>query len=275
MEPHGLITTTPIADSVWQLTDVFEFRAYLVVGSARAALVDTMGGAGDIRATAGAITSLPVVALLTHCHYDHVGGSYLLDDVRLPIGEKGKWATVQDHAPRAREQALHDGLIAEDDLWAPAAGRAPHCTDVREGDVLDLGGLTLEAVALPGHTRGSMGYLCPERGLLFSGDAVTPIMCLFFEDSLSIAAYRETLRKMEGLDFDAFWTGHHDVGFSKDALAEFDRAAAYAERDERGMDWVHGLLTEYSGTLHVAPEYQLADVDSPGFRAVIGPYVPR
>jgi len=268
-ESRRLIEARAIAESVWQLTDVFDFRAYLVVGNARAALVDTMGGAGDVRASVSKITRLPLCTLLTHCHYDHVGGAYLLDDVRLPTGEAPAWDVVENHSERAHAQAIEMGVVGEDALWATSSRHRPQCARVAEGDVIDLGHLTLHAVALPGHTAGSMGYLCPERHLLFSGDAVTPIMCLFFENSLSIAAYRTTLAKMETLDFDAFWTGHHGVGFPRASLAGFDRVAAFAERDEHGMKWVHGLLTEYEGTLHVPPEYQLADADSPDFRALI------
>ena len=40
-----LILTRHIAKGVWQLTDPFENRAYVVAGRERALLVDTMAGA--------------------------------------------------------------------------------------------------------------------------------------------------------------------------------------------------------------------------------------
>lgn len=39
-----LISARPIAEGVWQLTDPFENRAYVVAGRERALLVDAMAG---------------------------------------------------------------------------------------------------------------------------------------------------------------------------------------------------------------------------------------
>jgi glyoxylase-like metal-dependent hydrolase (beta-lactamase superfamily II) len=40
------------------------------------------------------------------------------------------------------------------------------------GQKIDLGGVTLKAYSLPGHTIGSMVFISPEKRLLFTGDAV-------------------------------------------------------------------------------------------------------
>jgi len=149
----------------------------------------------------------------------------------------------------------------------------PSVQEVAEGDCFDLGGLVVEAILLLGHTPGSIGYMVHERRVLLSGDAVTPIMCLFFEESQGIDAYRATLAKMGTLDFDRFYTGHHDVGFAKESLASFDACAAYA-LTARGVPWRHTMLPEFVGTVYLPP-CDTTDVDSPDFRALIGPYVPR
>lgn len=47
-------------------------------------------------------------------------------------------------------------------------------------EVFDLGQLECFVIPLPGHTKGSIGILIPDLRLLLSGDALTPIMCLFF-----------------------------------------------------------------------------------------------
>lgn len=103
-------------------------------------------------------------------------------------------------APRGRAPGRRRGgnaLLAAAP-WAFDEGARPRVTHVSEGDELDLGGRRLVCVALPGHTVGSVGYLCPGLGVLLSGDAVTPIMCLCFEESLPVAAWRATLAKMGG-----------------------------------------------------------------------------
>ena len=110
--------------------------------------------------------------------------------------------------------------------------------------------------------------LVEDCGVLFSGDAVTPIMCLFFEDSLSIQEWRDkTLARMADLPFEHFYTGHHDHAFVKDDLPSFDAAGAYALAD-RGMEWQHNRLHEFRGIIHLCPS-ETFDADSVDFRAVI------
>lgn len=274
-----LFRTRQIAGGVWQLSDVMGCRAYLVCGQRRAALVDAMGGLGDPRLAVRSLTALPVTVLLTHHHYDHVSGAYFFSDVRLPAGEGGCWDEEAALGRTVRDQAVDEGLLPGASPWFLADGARPNCEDIREGDVIDLGGLTLEAVGLSGHTAHSMGYLVRERRLLLSGDAVTPIMCLFFDDSLPVSAWRETLCRMGGLPFDEFWTGHHGCGFSRESLAEWDEMAGWVlgERDgrtPRGIDWMETRLPQFTGTVYLF-DNGVVDVDSPRFRALIGPHVPH
>ncbi len=146
-------------------------------------------------------------------------------------------------------------------------GGRPRVSHVGEGDALDLGGRTVDVVELAGHTVGSVGYLVRDAGLLLSGDAVTPVMCLCFAESLTLDAWRQTLAKMAGLDFREFWTGHHGVPFGKDSLEGFAAAADFAE-DDRGHEWHHSIVPGWEGTIHLVPN-GVWSPDSPDFRAVI------
>lgn len=265
-----------IERDIWEIVDVADCHCYLARGSKRAVLIDSCLGVGDLRSCVQELAGdLPVTVLLTHRHYDHVAGSYLYDDVHLPEGEG-------EHPEMAEEQnALRVKILAEKgriDAGTHCAmrnGRRPDFQPVREGDIFDLGGIAIEAVSLPGHTDHSMGYLVRQRKLLLSGDAVTPIMCLFFPESLLIADWKNTLRKMERLDFDTFRTGHHSHAFSKEDIAGFERLADYALGATDWMEWMHSFLPGYTGSLYVSPGSTITDVDSPHFRALIGPYRPR
>ncbi|MBR3158839.1 MAG: MBL fold metallo-hydrolase [Atopobiaceae bacterium] len=262
-----------IEQGIYQITDVLDNRAYIVAGEQSAVLIDTCGGYGDLRAFVQGILSLPLTVLLTHSHYDHIGGAYFYDEVRMSPLEGDRWNEEAQNARTTYPQLLENGTFDETTPWALRDGRRPRVLEVGEGDVFDLGGTTVEAIALPGHTPGSMGYLVRERRVLLSGDAVTPIMCLFFKESLGIGTYRQTLAKMAELPFDRFYTGHHDVSFPRTSLPSFDACAEYALTD-RGSTWRHTLLPDFMGTIHFAP-CDTTDVDGPKFRALIGPYVPR
>jgi hydroxyacylglutathione hydrolase len=69
--------------------------SYLVVGSQRALLFDTGPGLRDIRKVVATLTALPIVALPSHLHFDHVGNLYRFEDVALP------------DLPTLREQSHH------------------------------------------------------------------------------------------------------------------------------------------------------------------------
>ncbi len=270
---RALYRTDKVEPGIWQITDVLDDRAYLVVGQHEALLVDTTMGYGNLLTAVREITNLPLTVVLTHNHYDHSGGAGWFDEVLWPSDELALAERETERAMRVYDRLVGNAELDGSVPFALRDGESPRTSIVQEGDVFDLGGEMVEAVALPGHTTGSMGYVVQGQQVLLSGDAVTPIMCLFLEESLDIAAYRKTLAKMAGMDFQRFYTGHHDVPFAKESLASFDACAEFASKD-LGMPWRHTMLPEYVGTVHLAP-CETEDVDSPDFRALIGPYVPR
>ena len=232
-----------------------------------------MEGVGDLRAEVERITSLPVTVLLTHHHHDHVGGAYSFEKVGISAVDDGFWETEEDAEARIREQLRERFELPEGTFFSTAEGARPRTWHVAEGYELDLGGETVRAVALPGHTRGSMGYVVEGERVLLSGDAVTPCMTLFYDDSTSVDEWVQTLGKMEGLDVDSIMTGHYDHEFVPADLAGWRELALWA-KDDRGMRWQNISLPELRGCLHVMSEDGV-DPDSPEFRALIERPKPR
>lgn len=263
-------TTALVEDGLYRIVDVLGNHCYLVLGSKRALLVDSCGGIGNLRTCIDELTDLPVTIALTHGHDDHLSGAYWYEEALLSPLDGGDhcWDLVEDHSSRIFDQLRDEGLIDEGTPFALRDGKRPRELPVVDGDSFSLGGRTVRAVALPGHTEGSMGYLVEDLGVLLSGDAVTPIMCLFFDESLPIQGWRDkTLARMAELPFARFYTGHHDHAFHKDDLPSFDAAAEYALTD-RGMVWEHNRLHEFRGIIHLCP-CDTFDADSVDFRAVI------
>lgn len=259
-----------IGDGLHRIVDALGNHCYLVVGERRALLVDSCGGIGNLRACVEDLTSLPVTVALTHGHEDHMMGSYWFDEACISPLDGGAqcWQLAEEHTNRIVGQVTEEGIVGADTPLALRDGSRPRELPVKDGDLFDLGNRVVRAVALPGHTAGSMGYLVDDCGVLLSGDAVTPIMCLFFDDSLSIQEWREqTLARMAALPFDVFYTGHHDHAFARDVLESFDVAGEYALGD-RGMQWEHNRLHEFRGIIHLCP-CDTFDADSVDFRAVI------
>lgn len=262
-----VIQTEQMVEGLWRLTSPLGEACYLVEGTDRAALVDAMGGLGDLPAViASIIGDKPFDVLLTHRHEDHVGGAYWLDEVWINEAEADCWDMCEKCMPIVEAQ-LPKIDIPNDTPYAIRDGKRPAVHFIAEGEVFDLGGRSLEAIALPGHTVGSLGFMCPELKCLFSGDAVTPIMCLCFEESLELADWQATLAKIEQLPIEAFYTGHHAHAFTKADLTSFNEAAEFSKTD-RGHAWHHGYIPGWQGTIHFCP-CPTQDVDSVDFRATI------
>lgn len=274
------LTIEAIEPRIWRICDPLGFIAHVVVGEKGLALIDTTIGMGDLRAKVKELGDKLALSVeqqqdlkvfLTHRHPDHVGGAYAFDEVWMACEEDGHWQEIRTQIAEHRAVLAADinsELAAHAYVpWTSDLQDRPLVHHVCEGDSFDLGEISLECVTLPGHTMGSVGYLCPELGVLFSGDAVTPIMCLCFEESGSLELWQKTLRKMESMSFERLYTGHHRHPFTKADLPSFEDAARFSQSD-RGFAWQHFAVSSWQGVCHLCP-CPTQDVDSPDFRAVI------
>lgn len=127
--------------------------------------------------------------LLTHGHGDHLGAAEqartaFSAPVYAHAAEVGR---VQGTRPGSSSFALVPSLLPT--LWRPTAlGFVLHATAhgfltprwvkdvvaVTGGEELDVPGRP-RVVACPGHTEGHAAYLLPDRGVLFSGDALVTL----------------------------------------------------------------------------------------------------
>lgn len=183
---------------------LFDSNIYLVIGSERTAMIDTGTGFAvkstleNVRAALGSRTLDYLI--LTHRHYDHVGGLGAVVREFSPA----VYAGPEDAVP------LREG-DSESTLGTKFGGsiEPTDVTDFREGDVIELGGHTLECIESPGHTVGSICVLDRDTGSLFSGDTV-------FVDGVgntthptgSEEALVGSLKKLSGIQFDGLYPGH-------------------------------------------------------------------
>ena len=87
--------------------------------------------------------------------------------------------------------------------------------------VFDLGGVTLQVVEIPGHTPGSIGLLCPEKKLFFSGDGMNGGIWMFLPESTKLSVYCASIQKVQKLDFDYILGGHSAEMLPKVVLDDY------------------------------------------------------
>lgn len=196
---------------------------YLVEGTEKAALLDTGFGFGDLKSYVESLTSKPYEVLLSHGHMDHAGGAVQFDRVYL---NERDWALERWHNTRERRiwdvrhgpGGMPDGITEDDFL----PDRAQPYTPLDEGDVFDLGGVTVVPVAVPGHTAGSLIFLIPEDRTAIFGDACGEHTLLLFGESAPIADYRAGLLHMREFEarFDTVLRNHGSYSSPKQILAD-------------------------------------------------------
>jgi glyoxylase-like metal-dependent hydrolase (beta-lactamase superfamily II) len=114
----------------------------------------------------GATRSDVRVVFLTHSHRDHIAAWPLLPGARYVL--------ARPELDLLQGSAVHRGLVPRlaESVWPtrrPRAGALAITTFERETSFV-LGGDTIRAVPVAGHTPGSAAYLV--RGVLFAGDAL-------------------------------------------------------------------------------------------------------
>lgn len=147
--------------------------------------------------------------LITHAHFDHIGGAEALRDetgVEIGIGE------LDAPALRDTEFNLSDKFHAH---IAPFSADRTFC----DGEKFSVGDIDFEVILAPGHTVGGVSYLSGES--LFSGDTL-------FAGAVgrtdmpggSLKALKKSLKRLIALPEETkVYPGHGDfttVGYEKE-----------------------------------------------------------
>lgn len=147
--------------------------------------------------------------LITHAHFDHIGGAEALRDetgVEIGIGE------LDAPALRDTEFNLSDKFHAH---IAPFSADRTFC----DGEKFSVGDIDFEVILTPGHTVGGVSYLSGES--LFSGDTL-------FAGAVgrtdmpggSLKALKKSLKRLIALPEETkVYPGHGDfttVGYEKE-----------------------------------------------------------
>lgn len=194
-----------------------EAMSYLVIGSEKAALIDTGTGIGDLRSLVEGLTELPVMVINTHTHWDHIGADRQFDDVRCfdhpeCIAKLTRGVGREKLMPSVTGDALWKPLPEGFDALSFSIPPVEPTFTFQDGDRFDLGGRKLEVIHTPGHSPGSVCLLDRDNRVLFCGDTFFPGPLYAYSEDVDLDLYIESIdRLLAGIgDYDHLCAGHND-----------------------------------------------------------------
>lgn len=188
---------------VFAIYEPYQFQeviSYLVLGSDRALLFDSGLGIGKIAEVVAELTPLPVMVLNSHTHYDHVGGNAdFAELLALDTPFTRKNLAGFPHELLAGEVAAAslcrplpagtDSATFRTRAWTPSVW-------IRDGDRLELGGRSLEIIAVPGHTPDALALYDAKAGLLFTGDTYYEGPIWLYVPETDLDAYQRSIERL-------------------------------------------------------------------------------
>ena len=209
-----------------------EVISYLVLGDERGALIDTGNGIGDISALVERLTDLPVLVVNTHTHGDHIGGNHQFEEVAVYETDFSKERAEKGQTREQMGHFLDDDMVWKEfpDYFDKEAWRIKPFKVTRwlkEGDIIDLGGRTLEIIHTPGHSPDSVCILDRENSLFWTGDTFYPAPIYIYSPTTSLDQFIESFGKMVELmpQYDWVMPSHNEPRIEKELIRECYEAA--------------------------------------------------
>lgn len=188
-----------IGSRIYCINDSWNASFYVIEGEEKAAVIDTGITRGEqIMPVIQKITQKPLCLVITHAHLDHMHHMKEFSEIYM----------------------CHDELTMPAEILNRVTGNGDYdfsvTKDIQTGDVIELGGDSLEICKVPGHTPGSVVVLEKKENMLFTGDAIGSGVGVWMQvkGAISLQEYYHSLVNLMRWLVDrggrmTFWGGHN------------------------------------------------------------------
>lgn len=213
-----------------------ETHCYLLCGAENAVLIDTGLGIANIKKVTDSLTTLPIVVVTTHVHWDHIGGHKYFDNIAVHETEKD-WLSVKFPIPL---QVVKSNLMCKPcdfpphfnvDSYRIFQGMPQRI--FRNGDSITLGDRKLTVIHTPGHSPGHCCFYEPERKYLFSGDLIYNGCLDAFYPTTNPLLFWQSVKKVKSLEIKRILPAHHQLNISVSIIERIENA--FSALADKGM----------------------------------------
>ena len=194
------------------------------------------------RAAIAAMTDRPILAVyLTHHHPDHFLGNQVYEDVPIYA------------LPATKQGISTDGEMFSDNMYRMVGDwkrvtRVTNSTKSVKVGTEEIGGHTIEFVAMEGHTAGDLVIYDHNTGVLFSGDLVFNNRAATTPHA-NVQSWLQSLHKINEFPFKVLVPGHGSVSTDQSAIAQTKDylewlVATLQKGAESGLDMTEVMQTK-------------------------------
>ncbi len=205
MKEHRFAEIYKVRDNLWAIDEIRKTTMYVYEGKDRVLLLDTGFGLLDLKELVGELCpGKEIVVVNSHGHGDHNSGNSQFEKVYVGRFDEPTSHSVMNPAQKERflNNFFRDNPRADDfdpADWHPGPSKC--VMPLRDGDVIDLGGIRLEVLETPGHSLGSICLFDRENGYLFTGDLMlTWQVWGQLQCSTTLMDYGMTLDRLKALE---------------------------------------------------------------------------
>lgn len=202
---------------IYAITEFFHWEkviSYLIIDKNGAFLIDTGMGYRSIKKEVEKRTSLPVRVLLTHSHWDHIGGVHEFPNTSVFDNtfekrnlKNGFWAAK---VPELRDKKMFFKGFLPRNYYSQGLCKFKL---LKNFQTIASDTFTINVIHTPGHTPGSVCFFIPEFNALFTGDTLYPgpLYCQLPESNIYDYAQSIKLLKKEFPNKLLILPGHNSV----------------------------------------------------------------
>lgn len=210
----------------------------LVRGASEAVVIDP---SIDVVRRGGVPSAIDAV-INSHSHEDHVPGNGFFKDARIHVhhedlpGVKSIDGLMDIFGYEGELRSQFQRMVIEEFHFEPR----PDAEGFSDGHVFDLGGVTVEAVHLPGHTRGHSGFRVSEDVFFLSDIDLTGFGPYYGDVWSDLEDFEQSLLRVR--DEEAAWyvTFHH-----KGIIEGRERFVSMVDEFRSVIDRRHGAMLDF------------------------------
>lgn len=206
--------------------------SFLLIGDHEAILFDSGTGENkdqSITHITDSLTKLPLTLLLSHFHFDHIGGVNEFNSIGIP-----EIQLLKERLSAAGLINLSKGdVLSKDTLTLKISKLFP------VGKEIDLGNRKIKILHTPGHSKESISIIDKESGYIFTGDLIYNGLLLFNDCTATLNSI-DNIVKNSDADYRIFGS-HSKPEVKYERLAQIKKAVECYLAEDYPVESVHPI----------------------------------